>query len=217
MQKSCAHDFHKPFICANLNYDIKSVLSYLLRLLCRDSIAGFRFPLRLSEAWDSLWPHYSDDVSGEPSCLFSLAMRASPGRLAHLYLAARLHPDDVVLTVVGLRLPPPSRACRVPAHFSYCLTRAARRSDLAAPRPLPLVQVLGYALNGSMSKTVVCLAMLAGLEPAPSDGLCEVSNAFSTIFRRLLFAGISIMCGAFAPAPWRYCSSMRSMLRWLYA
>ena len=149
--------------------------------------------------------------------VLSLAMRASPGRLGHLYLAARLHPDDVVLTVVGLRLPPPSRACRVLSRFLLALLAPLVVPTLLRLALVPLVQVLGYARNGSISKTDVCFAMLAGLEPAPSDGLCEVSNAFSTIFRRLLFAGISIMCGAITPAPWRYCSSIRSMDRWLYA
>ena len=95
-------------------------------------------------------------------------MRASPGRLGHLYLASRLHPDDVVLTVVGL--PCLCLSAFMDATLGLFLHTGVRTgSDLSAPRPLSFGSGWGYARNESMSKADVCFAMLAGLEPAPCE------------------------------------------------
>lgn len=148
-KKELAHDFHKPLFCAYTQVSAKCTVTSLCFL-----------PADLGPPSGSIKAlSYLESLH-----VCSRVMLASPGRLGHLYLAASLHPDDVVLSFPGRPLPPLSRAYRVLSRFLLLpYSRRSRFLDVCASPFMP--SRLGYAPYGSMSKNFF-FEVAAGVEPA---------------------------------------------------
>ncbi len=110
----------------------------------------------------------SDDVSGEPFVSVLWLCTGAATALAVFTLRRAYILTSLVLTVPGLPCLCLS-AYRMPHSVCFCILECARVPGCLRLALFPLVRLLGYALYGSLSKTDVCFAMLAGLEPAPCE------------------------------------------------
>ena len=124
---------------------------------------------------------------------------------------------SLVLSVPGLPLPPPSRAWWVQSRVLLALLAPRAVPGFLRLALIPLVSGWGYARDGSLSKTVVCFAMLAGLEPAPSEACVRFPMPSPQSAGGSCLPASASCVGPFRRPRGVYASSIRSMLRWLYA